>query len=96
MYNTSEISIGDFSVISQEAYLCCGSHDFTSHDFSFVTEPITIDTHAWVAARAIILKGVHIGEGAVIGAGSVVSRDVPPWTVVTGNPAKIVREYERR
>lgn len=53
--------------------------------------PITIKKNAFIGARCIILKGVTIGEGAVVGAGSVVSKDVPPYTVVCGNPAKIVK-----
>ena len=56
------------------------------------TAPIVIDDDVFIGMRALILKGVHIGEGAVIAAGSVVSRDVPPRTVTAGNPAQIVRE----
>jgi acetyltransferase-like isoleucine patch superfamily enzyme len=53
--------------------------------------PVRIGNKAWIGARAIILKGVTIGEGAVIGAGSVVTKDVPDWTIVAGNPARIIR-----
>jgi galactoside O-acetyltransferase len=53
--------------------------------------PVKIGNKAWIGARAIILKGVTIGEGAVIGAGSVVTKDVPDWTIVAGNPARIIR-----
>ncbi len=54
--------------------------------------PIKIYDKVWIGFNAIILKGVTIGEGAVIGAGSVVTKDVPPWTIVAGNPARIIRE----
>ncbi len=54
--------------------------------------PVVIRDKAWVGARAIVLRGVTVGEGAVVGAGSVVTRDVPDWTVVAGNPARVVRE----
>lgn len=54
--------------------------------------PIKISKGAWIGAHAIILKGVTIGEGAVIGAGSVVTRDIPAWTIAAGNPARIIRE----
>lgn len=54
--------------------------------------PILISDDVWVGAMATILKGVKIGEGAIVGAGSVVTKDVPPWTIVAGNPAKIIRE----
>ncbi len=53
--------------------------------------PVRIGNKAWIGARAIILKGVTIGEGAVVGAGSVVTKDVPDWTIVAGNPARIIR-----
>ncbi len=64
-----------------------GSKDWTS----VVRRPVRIDNKAWVGARTIVLKGVTIGEGAIIGAGSVVTGDVPPWTLAAGNPARIIR-----
>lgn len=62
-------------------------------DWSCVkSKPITIENDAWIGMNCIILKGVTIGEGSVIGAGSVVTKDVPPWTIVAGNPARVVKE----
>jgi len=61
--------------------------------------PVTIGDKAWVGARAIILKGVSVGEGAIVAAGSIVTKDVPAWTIVAGNPAQVVRpltDEERR
>jgi acetyltransferase-like isoleucine patch superfamily enzyme len=63
-------------------------HDWTTTN----SKPIHISTGVWIGVRAIILKGVTIGEGSVVGAGSVVTKDVPPWTIVAGNPARIIRE----
>ncbi|MCW5668571.1 MAG: acyltransferase [Hydrogenophaga sp.] len=57
-------------------------------------KPVRIEDDAWIAAGAIVLKGVTIGKGAIVGAGSVVTRDVAAWTVVAGNPARIVRHLE--
>jgi acetyltransferase-like isoleucine patch superfamily enzyme len=54
-----------------------------------------IEDHVWIGARAIISPGVRIGEGAVIGAGSVVTRDVEPYTIVAGNPARFIKERSR-
>jgi acetyltransferase-like isoleucine patch superfamily enzyme len=65
-----------------------GNHDWTTT----VSKPVKICDGAWLGARAMILKGVTIGEGAIVGAGSVVTKDVPAWTIVAGNPATIVRE----
>jgi acetyltransferase-like isoleucine patch superfamily enzyme len=63
-------------------------HDWTTTN----SKPIQICTGVWIGAKSIVLKGITIGEGSVVGAGSVVTKDVPPWTIVAGNPAKIVRE----
>ena len=55
-------------------------------------KPVVIENDVWIGANAIILRGVHVGEGAIIGAGSVVTRDVPKFTVIAGNPARVIRE----
>ena len=59
-----------------------------------VTAPITVGAQAWVAADAFVGMGVTIGEGAVVGARAVVTRNVEPWTVVGGNPAKFIKKRE--
>ncbi len=59
------------------------------------TKPITIKDKVWIGMNVIILKGVTVGEGAVIGAGSVVTQDVPAWSVVAGNPAKVVKRISK-
>lgn len=62
-------------------------------DWSGITvKPVRIERRAWIGFGAVILKGVSIGEGAVVGAGAVVTRDVAPYTVVAGNPARVVRQ----
>jgi len=53
--------------------------------------PVVIEDDAWIACMCIILRGVHIGRGAIVGAGSVVTKDVPAWSVVAGNPARVVK-----
>lgn len=60
-----------------------------------VTAPIIIKDHVWIGKNAVILKGVTIGEGAVVAAGAVVAKDVPPYTLVAGVPAKVVKENIR-
>jgi acetyltransferase-like isoleucine patch superfamily enzyme len=54
--------------------------------------PVTIKDSVWIGVNSVILKGVTIGEGAIVGAGSVVTKDVPAWTIVAGNPARVIRE----
>lgn len=82
LLNLEPIVIGSNVCISQEALLCTGSHDRRSPTFEFDNAPITVGDGAWVAARAMILRGVSVGPRATIGAGSVVTRDVDPETTV--------------
>lgn len=91
-YCVAPIKIGSSAVISREAFLCTASHDIHSPTRDLITAPITIGDFAWIAARAFVGPGVTIGEGAVVGACAVVTKDVAPWTVVAGNPARIIRE----
>ena len=87
-YSVDKITLGAFSVVSQDAVLCTATHDYNLPDFPIVTRPIEVGAHAWVAAGAFIGPGVTIGEGAVVGARAVVFKDVPAWTIVAGNPAR--------
>lgn len=91
----ADVTIESNVCISQRAYLCTGSHDYRREDFKLVTRPITIRTGSWIAAAAFIAPGVKVGVGAVVAAGSVVTRDVPPNTLVRGNPAEIVKELRQ-
>jgi len=90
-YTVDEIVIGDQATVSQGVKLCCASHDITSKIMELTYRPIAINANAWVAGWAIILPGVTIGEGAVVAAGAVVTKDVEPWAVVGGNPAKVIK-----
>ena len=94
LYNKDKVSIGNSCVLSQDAYLCTASHDISSATMSLVVKPITIQDNVWIGAKATILPGVTIGEGAVVGACAVVAKDVPPWSVVVGNPARVVGKRE--
>ncbi len=93
-YSVDEITIGNQVVISQNAFLCCASHEISSPIMELTHRPIRIDSQAWVAARAFVSPGVAIGEGAVVGACAVVTKDVEPWTVVVGNPARFIKRRE--
>jgi len=88
----SELRIGDYTLIAHEVVIT----DRESIDWRqpAAARPITIGSDVWIGMRAIILAGVKIGHGAVIGAGAVVADDVPPMTIVSGNPARIVRKID--
>ena len=91
-YNVARITIGDNTTISQGAYLCTASHDITDPLNPLITAPIVIEDQTWVAAHAFIGMGVTIGQGAVVGARAAVFKDVAPWTVVGGNPAREIKK----
>lgn len=91
LYNRAPIVIKDNVVVSQGSYLCTASHDIEDPKHSVVMKPIVLEDRSWVAADAFIGMGVTIGEGAVVGARGCVFKDVEPWTVVGGNPAKFIK-----
>lgn len=95
VYNPATITLGHHTIISQQAYLCGATHDYNSRDFTYTAKPIVTQPYAWVCARAIVLPGVTLGEGSVLGAGSVSSRDLYAWTVYAGNPAVEVKQREK-
>ena len=92
VYNQAMITLGCHVTVSQGAHLCTGTHDYEDRSFRLVAKPITVGDDAWVCAEAFIHPGITIGKGAVIGARSVVTRDVEPWSVVSGFPAVKIRE----
>ena len=85
-----EIRFGSDVSIGPEATVLTLGHDPMSPEFADRGGPVTIGSRVWIAYRAIILPGVTIGDGAVVGAGAVVNRDVEPFTIVAGVPARIV------
>jgi len=88
LYSLGQITLQQGSIVAQEAYLCTGDHDLSQPTKPLVTAPIVIGEDAFIGARAFILKGVVVAARAVVGAGSIVSRDVPEDSRVGGNPAK--------
>lgn len=91
LYSLDEIKIGSNCVISQESYLCTGSHDMTNPYFTLETYPITIKDGAWIASDVFIYPGVTINELAVVAARSTVIRDVNYNEVHAGSPAKFIK-----
>ena len=91
LYTAGEITIGENVVVSQHSYLCSASHDYTQPTFNTVVMPIHIEPEAWLATNVFVGPGVTVGCGAVVGACSVVLKDVPAGMICVGNPLKIVR-----
>lgn len=91
-YNVAPIYIEKFATVSQGAILCTASHDISSPNHELITASISIKIQSWVGAYAFIGMGVNIGEGAVVGARAAVFKNVEPWTVVGGNPAKLIKK----
>jgi len=87
--------IGSTVNISPEVLLLTTEHDPTHPTFRGRDRQVVIGDRAWIASRAIILPGTTIGEGAVIAAGAVTHGQIPPWTIVAGNPARVVKSRPR-
>jgi acetyltransferase-like isoleucine patch superfamily enzyme len=92
--NLAPVTIASNCCISQRAYLCTGSHDWSCPTFDLIVRPIEVKRAAWIAACSTVGPGVTVGEGAVLGLGSVAARDLEPWTIYMGSPAEPVRKRE--
>ena len=94
---SSNVTIGDNVMMGPDCMMFTSNHGMSSIDIpmcqqrSSQPEPIIIGNDVWIGARVIVLPGVNIGDGAVIGAGAVVTGNIPPYAVAVGNPAKVVR-----
>lgn len=97
--SVEKVSIGDNVLIAGGVYISDHDHgDFEDvlaggdpSERKLVSKPVIIEDNVWIGERVVILKGVKVGRGAVVGAGAVVTKDVPPFTVVCGNPAKVIK-----
>jgi acetyltransferase-like isoleucine patch superfamily enzyme len=97
LFGAGRIEIGESALISPGVVITSHQHTFARDDLDVREQPlqfgrVVIERDVWVGANATILPGVRLGEGSVVGAGAVVTRDVPPRTVVLGVPAEVARE----
>lgn len=91
LYTLGKITIGKNSVVSQRSYLCTGSHDYKKSTFDIFQREIVVEDEVWIAADVFIFPGITIAKGAVIGARSVVYRDMPTGMLCMGSPAAPIR-----
>lgn len=91
LYSLGLISIGRRASVSQYAHLCAGSHDYLRRDLELVKAPITVGAEAWICADAFVGPGVAIGDGAIVAARAVATKDVPPYVIIVGNPARVMK-----
>ena len=92
------ISIGSGTIVGNKTEIISANHNFKGEDMwevpydkRFIKKPVVIGENVWLGMRALVLPGVEIGEGAIIGAGSVVTKNVPPLAIVGGNPAAVIK-----
>ena len=87
-----KVTIGNHTDIASGVMIYSSEHDLSAPDFHAVSEPVKIGDYVFIGPRAIILAGVKIGDGAVVAAGAVVTKDIPGYTIVGGVPAKEIGE----
>lgn len=94
IYNLGRVAIGRKVTISHGAHLCAGTHDYRKLNLPLLKIPIEVHDQAWICADAFIGPGMVIGEGSVVAARAVVTKNVEPWTVSAGNPARFIKKRE--
>jgi putative colanic acid biosynthesis acetyltransferase WcaF len=90
-YSLDHITVGKHCVISQNSYLCTGSHDLTDVQFGLITKPILVKDGAWIASDVFVYPGVTLEEMAVVAARSTVTSDVPAEEIYAGTPAQYIK-----
>jgi putative colanic acid biosynthesis acetyltransferase WcaF len=95
IYNPVTIHLDSHVILSQQAYLCGATHDYNHPAFPLIAYPMRLGAYAWVCARASVAPGVNLGEGAVLGLGSVATKDLEPWSVNVGIPAVKIKDRQR-
>lgn len=96
LYSLGPVEIGARATVSHRAHLCAGTHDHREPTLPLLRVPVRVGAQAWICADAFVGPGVTVGEGAVVGAAAVVVRDVAPWEVVAGNPARRIGQRTLR
>lgn len=95
LYNPSPLTMGSYCVVSQGAYLCGATHEYNDPAFRLVHFPMRLGPYSWICARATVNPGVNVGAGAILALGSVATRDLEPFGIYAGIPARKVRQRLR-
>jgi putative colanic acid biosynthesis acetyltransferase WcaF len=95
IYNAALVILRSHAIVSQSAYLCGATHDYDSPSFPLIAKSIDVGPYAWVCARAVVQAGVTVGEGSVLGLGGVATKDLEPWFVYGGIPARKIKPRRR-
>lgn len=89
------LTIGNNVDIAQQTNIWTEQHDYNNPNYSAMSSPVVIEDYVWLASRVTVLPGVTIGKGAIVASGAVVTKDVPPFAIVGGVPAKIIGSREK-
>jgi putative colanic acid biosynthesis acetyltransferase WcaF len=95
IYNPAPVTLGSHCILSQDAYLCGASHDYDDPGFPLIAFAMNLGAYSWVCARASVAPGVSLEEGAILGLGSVATRNLEAWTIYAGVPAVKVKQRQR-
>lgn len=96
LWGSGGVTIGDRVMIGAHTSISSLTHDYTSHEMfkSLVMKPVVINDDVWIGSNCVILPGIEVGKGSVIGAGSVVTKNVEPYSIVAGNPARKIKDRQ--
>lgn len=91
IYNAALVRLSSHAIVSQDAYICTATHDMDDPAFPIITAPVSLGAYSWICARACVLPGVAVHDGAVLGLGAITGKDLEAWQVYAGIPARRIR-----
>lgn len=94
LYNPAPLYLASHAIVSQGAYLCGATHDYDNPKFPVISFPMRLGRYAWVAARAVVSPGVSLGDGAILGLAALATKDLEPWSIYAGVPARKVKDRQ--
>jgi putative colanic acid biosynthesis acetyltransferase WcaF len=95
LYNPSPMYLASHAIVSQGAYICGATHLYNEPGFQLVSFPMRLGAYSWICARAAVNPGVNVGDGAILALGSVATKDLEPFGIYAGIPARKVKERAR-